>query len=126
MDTTTSPARRRATRELPRQADRAGWSVARSPSCTQPPSVIAPPERLCVGPLRIGQAVRVAWTNEVAALAVAALAIYFIRDASALAREERRLLRFGDRYERSRIWSYRLLGAFLLVFAVVLAISGVT
>ena len=67
-----------------------------------------------------------AWTNEVAALAVAALAIYFIRDASALAREERRLLRFGDRYERSRIWSYRLGGAFLLVFAVVLAISGVT
>src|ERR1700730_15954431 len=58
MDTTTSPARRRATRELPRQADRAGGSVARSPSCPQPPSVIAPPERLCVGPLRIGQAVR--------------------------------------------------------------------
>jgi len=68
----------------------------------------------------------VRWDHEVGAIAVAALAIYLLRNASSLAHEERLLLRSGDRYERLRTWSIRFAGGFLLVFAVVLAVKGVT
>jgi hypothetical protein len=39
----------------------------------------------------------VAWTNEIGAVAVAALAVYLLRQASSLAEDEQRLFRFGER-----------------------------
>jgi hypothetical protein len=76
-------------------------------------------------PHQNGQSVRVRWENEVAAIAAAALAIYFLSNASSLAHYERLLFRYGDRAERFTFWSYRFGSALLLAFAVVLGVGGV-